>query len=36
MADADEDIIPRDGQPGGEEVDLSDEPQDFRFLTSIS
>lgn len=36
MADADEDVIPRGGQPGGEDVDLSDEPQDFRFLSSIS
>ncbi|CZT14820.1 related to tRNA-splicing endonuclease subunit [Ramularia collo-cygni] len=34
MADADEDVMPRAG--GGEDVDLSDETQDFRFLTSIS
>ncbi|KAF7186471.1 putative tRNA-splicing endonuclease subunit sen54 [Pseudocercospora fuligena] len=35
MADADEDVIPRGGT-GGEDVDLSDETQDFRFLSSIS
>ncbi|KAK4494185.1 hypothetical protein PRZ48_014483 [Zasmidium cellare] len=35
MADADEDVIPR-GPSKGEDVDLSDETQDFRFLTSIS
>lgn len=35
MADVDEDAIPRAGQ-GSEDVDLSDETQDFRFLTSIS
>lgn len=34
MADADEDVMPRTG--GGEDLDLSDETQDFRFLTSIS
>ena len=31
MADADEDVMPRGELPGGEDVDLSDEPQDFRF-----
>ncbi|EME78403.1 uncharacterized protein MYCFIDRAFT_80820 [Pseudocercospora fijiensis CIRAD86] len=35
MADADEDVVPRGGT-GGEDVDLSDETQDFRFLSSIS
>ena len=35
MADADEDVIPRSG-PSAEQVDLSDETQDFRFLTSLS
>lgn len=35
MADSDEDAIPRDG-PSAEEVDLSDETQDFRFLSSLS
>lgn len=35
MADADEDVMPR-GAGGGEDLDLSDETQDFRFLTSIS
>lgn len=33
MADADEDAIPR-GVPDAVDVDLSDEMQDFRFLTS--
>jgi len=31
MADADEDVIPRSG-PLPEDVDLSEEIQDFRFL----
>ncbi|KXL50004.1 hypothetical protein M433DRAFT_132476 [Acidomyces richmondensis BFW] len=35
MADADEDVIPRSG-PSAEDVDLSDEFQDFRFLSAIS
>jgi len=35
MADADEDVIPRSG-PFAEDVDLSDELQDFRFLSAIS
>lgn len=35
MADADEDIIPRNG-PSAEDTDLSDETQDFRFLAAIS
>jgi len=35
MADADEDVIPRSG-PAGEDVDLSDETQDFRFLAALS
>lgn len=35
MADADEDVIPRSG-PVGEDVDLSDETQDFRFLAALS
>ena len=35
MADADEDIIPR-GAASGEDGDLTDETQDFRFLVSIS
>lgn len=35
MADADEDVMPR-GMSKGDDVDLSDETQDFRFLTSIS
>lgn len=35
MADADEDVIQRTG-PSAEEVDLSDETQDFRFLASLS
>lgn len=35
MADADEDVMPR-GASRGDDVDLSDETQDFRFLTSIS
>lgn len=35
MADADEDVIPRAGA-SGEDVDLSDETQDFRFLTTLS
>lgn len=36
MADADEDTIPRNGPSVGEEVDLSDETQDFRFLANFS
>ena len=36
MADADEDVIPRAGAGGADEVDLTDETQDFRFLTTIS
>lgn len=36
MADADEDAIPRGGGLAGEDVDLSDETQDFRFLSAIS
>jgi tRNA-splicing endonuclease subunit Sen54 len=35
MADVDEDVMPRGGH-GEDGVDLSDETQDFRFLTSIS
>ncbi|KAJ9632373.1 tRNA-splicing endonuclease subunit sen54 [Taxawa tesnikishii (nom. ined.)] len=35
MADADEDVIPRNGPDLGE-TDLSDETQDFRFLASVS
>ena len=35
MADADEDTIPRGGA-SGEDGDLTDETQDFRFLASIS
>lgn len=35
MADVDEDVIPRIGS-GGQDTDLSDETQDFRFLASIS
>lgn len=35
MADADEDAMPRMGT-GGEDTDLSDETQDFRFLSIIS
>ncbi|WPH04580.1 putative tRNA-splicing endonuclease subunit sen54 [Acrodontium crateriforme] len=35
MADADEDVIPRSG-PMGEDTDLSDETQDFRFLAALS
>jgi hypothetical protein len=35
MADADEDIIPR-GAASGEDGDLTDETQDFRFLASFS
>ncbi|KAI7380713.1 hypothetical protein KC328_g12633, partial [Hortaea werneckii] len=34
MADADEDVIPRSG-PMAEEVDLSEETQDFRFLAAV-
>ena len=34
MADVDEDVITRGG--GGEDGDLTDETQDFRFLASIS
>ncbi|KAI5362964.1 putative tRNA-splicing endonuclease, subunit Sen54 [Septoria linicola] len=36
MADADEDTIPRGGGLAGDDVDLSDETQDFRFLSAIS
>ncbi|SMQ53981.1 unnamed protein product [Zymoseptoria tritici ST99CH_3D7] len=36
MADADEDTMPRGPSQGTEDIDLSDETQDFRFLTSIS
>ncbi|GIZ41617.1 hypothetical protein CKM354_000491600 [Cercospora kikuchii] len=36
MADADEDAIPRGAGLSGEDIDLSDETQDFRFLSSIS
>ena len=36
MADIDEDVMPRGGAGPSEDVDLSDETQDFRFLTSIS
>jgi tRNA-splicing endonuclease subunit Sen54 len=35
MADADEDAMPRMGT-GGEDTDLSDETQDFRFLSIVS
>ena len=35
MADADEDVIPRSGN-SGEDGDLTDETQDFRFLAAIS
>ena len=35
MADADEDEIPRPGL-SGEETDLTEETQDFRFLSTIS
>jgi tRNA-splicing endonuclease subunit Sen54 len=35
MVDADEDAMPRMGT-GGEDTDLSDETQDFRFLSIIS
>lgn len=35
MADADEDVIPRTG-PSAEDIDLSDETQDFRFLAALS
>ncbi|KAK5115604.1 hypothetical protein LTR85_009775 [Meristemomyces frigidus] len=35
MADADEDVIPRSG-PLPEDIDLSEETQDFRFLAAIS
>ena len=35
MADADEDVIPRMG-PSADDVDLSDETQDFRFLAALS
>jgi hypothetical protein len=35
MADADEDVIPRTG-PSADDIDLSDETQDFRFLAALS
>jgi len=35
MAEADEDTIPRTGLPA-EEIDLSEETQDFRFLATVS
>jgi tRNA-splicing endonuclease subunit Sen54 len=35
MADADEDVIPRSGA-SGEDADLTDETQDFRFLATLS
>ncbi|GAB7343071.1 hypothetical protein MBLNU457_1156t1 [Dothideomycetes sp. NU457] len=35
MADVDEDVIPRDG-PETTDIDLSDETQDFRFLSVVS
>lgn len=35
MADVDEDVIPR-GPSQEEEIDLSDETQDFRFLLAFS
>jgi len=35
MADADEDVIPRMG-PSADDIDLSDETQDFRFLAALS
>jgi len=35
MADVDEDVIPRSGPPA-EEIDLSEEVQDFRFLATVS
>lgn len=35
MADADEDSVPRSA-PLAEDIDLSDETQDFRFLSSLS
>ena len=35
MADVDEDVIPRSGPPA-EDIDLSEETQDFRFLAAIS
>jgi tRNA-splicing endonuclease subunit Sen54 len=36
MAEADEDAMPRGMGPNSADIDLSDETQDFRFLTSIS
>lgn len=36
MADVDEDVMPRGSGGGGEDLDLSDETQDFRFLSTIS
>ncbi|GAB7362727.1 hypothetical protein MBLNU230_g3033t1 [Neophaeotheca triangularis] len=36
MADADEDTIPKNGPSVGEDIDLSDETQDFRFLANFS
>lgn len=35
MADMDEDVMPRDGPEAGD-IDLSDETQDFRFLSIVS
>jgi hypothetical protein len=35
MADVDEDVIPRTG-PSADDIDLSDETQDFRFLAALS
>jgi hypothetical protein len=35
MADADEDVIPRTGL-SADDIDLSDETQDFRFLAALS
>lgn len=35
MADVDEDVIPR-GPGHKEDIDLSDETQDFRFLLAFS
>lgn len=36
MADVDEDIIPRAGPSAEEDIDLSEETQDFRFLAAVS
>ena len=35
MADVDEDVIPRTGS-SADDIDLSDETQDFRFLAALS